>query len=98
GRAYTDLDQAIDETGAKVVTVSTPPDTHAPLVLKAIEHGCHVVCEKPMALDAREGQAMLDAAERAGVIHLMGNEFRWQPDRPPVGRAAAAGLAGGAPV
>jgi predicted dehydrogenase len=91
---FTDLDQAIDQTGARVVTVATPPDSHARLVLKALEHGCHVLCEKPMAFDADEGKAMLAAAERAGVMHLMGNEFRWAPDRALIGRALADGLVG----
>jgi predicted dehydrogenase len=91
---FTDLGEAIERTGAKVVTVATPPNTHAALVLKAIEHGCHVICEKPMAFNAHEGRAMLGAAERAGVVHLMGNEFRWQPDRALIGRAIADGLIG----
>jgi predicted dehydrogenase len=92
--AFTDLDEAIEKTGARVVTVATPPESHARLVLKALEHGCHVLCEKPMAFDAEEGKAMLEAAERAGVMHLMGNEFRWAPDRALVGRALADGQVG----
>lgn len=93
-RWFTDLDEAIAATGARVVTIATPPATHAALALTAIARGCHVVCEKPMAFDAVEGQAMLDAAEAAGVIHLIGNEFRWQPDRALMGRAIAEGLIG----
>ncbi|MBW8783119.1 MAG: Gfo/Idh/MocA family oxidoreductase [Novosphingobium sp.] len=91
---FTDLAEAIVQTGAKVVTIATPPNTHAGLALTAIERGCHVVCEKPMARNAEEGEAILAAAERAGVIHLMGNEFRWQPDRALIGRAIADGLIG----
>ncbi len=93
-RFFTDLDEAIDQTGAVVVTVATPPGTHAAIVLKALERGCHVICEKPMAFDANEARAMLDAAERAGAMHLIGNEFRWQPDRALIGRAIAGGLIG----
>src|ERR1051326_8990652 len=93
-RTFVDLDDAIAETGAGLVVIATPPNTHAPLALKAIAHGCHVVCEKPMALDAGEAQAMLDAAERAGVIHLVGHELRWLPERALIGRAIAAGLIG----
>jgi predicted dehydrogenase len=91
---FTDLEIAIEKTGATVVTVATPPESHARLVLKALEHRCHVICEKPMAFDAAEARAMLAAAERAGVMHLIGNEFRWQPDRALVGRAIAEGLIG----
>jgi predicted dehydrogenase len=93
-RTFTDLDDAIEKTGAKVVTIATPPSTHAKLTLIAIAHGCHVVCEKPFAFDAAEAQAMLDAAEQAGVFHMVAHEFRWLPDRALFGRAIAEGMIG----
>ena len=93
-RTFTDLDEAIAKTGAKVVTIATPPSTHAALTLQAIARGCHVVCEKPFAFDASEGQAMLEAAEKAGVFHMVAHEFRWLPDRALFGRAIAEGLIG----
>jgi predicted dehydrogenase len=76
------------------VAISTPPHTHAALVLKAIGHGCHVICEKPFAKDAAEAQAMLDAAEKAGVVHMLGNEFRWEPPRAMAQRAVLEGMIG----
>ncbi len=93
-RTFTDLDEAISRTGAKVVTIATPPSTHAALTLAAIARGCHVVCEKPFAFDAGEAKRMLDAAERAGVFHMVAHEFRWLPDRALFGRAIAEGLIG----
>lgn len=91
---FTDIDEAIAKTGAKLVTVATTPSTHAALAMKAISHGCHVLCEKPFAFDAAEGQALLDAAEKAGVVHMVAHEFRWMPDRALFGRAIADGLIG----
>ena len=76
------------------VTIATPPATHAALAIEAARAGKHVLCEKPFALDAGEAAAMLDAAERAGVGHLVGHEFRWAPVRAVVGRAIAAGRIG----
>ena len=92
--AFTDLDEAIRQTGATVVTVATPPDTHAPMVHKAIGHGCHVLCEKPFAMNVAEGRAMLEAAEAAGVIHALGYEFRWDPARAAAERLIAEGAIG----
>ncbi len=77
-RTFTDLEEAIDKTGAVAVTIATPPSTHAALASTAIAHGCHLICEKPMAMNLDEARSMLKAAEEAGVTHLMGNEFRWQ--------------------
>ena len=91
---FTDLDEAIAKTGAKLVSVATPPNTHAELTLAAIERGCHVLCEKPFAFDAGQAQKMLDAAEKAGVVHMVAHEFRWLPDRALFGRAIAEGLIG----
>ena len=91
---FTDLDRAITETGAEVVTVATTPATHAGLALLAIGRGCHVLCEKPFAFDAGEGAALLDAAESAGVTHMVAHEFRWMPDRALFGRAIADGMVG----
>lgn len=91
---FTDLDEAIARTGAQVVTVASPPHSHAELTLKAIARGCHVLCEKPFAFDADEAQQMLDAAETAGIVHVVAHEFRWQPERVLFGRAIAEGMIG----
>jgi predicted dehydrogenase len=93
-QAFVDLDEAIARTGAKVVTIATPPHTHASLSMTAISRGCHVICEKPFARNVAEARTMLEAAERAGVIHLVGHEFRWLPERAIVARAIADGLIG----
>ncbi len=93
-RAFTDLDIAIVETGAKAVAIATPPHTHAALVRTAVARGCHVLCEKPFARDSAEAQEMLAAAERAGVVHLIGNQFRMMPERVVMARAIADGLIG----
>lgn len=92
--AFTDLDEAISRTGATAVAISTPPDSHAPLALTAIARGCHVICEKPFAMDLAEARAMLDAARKAGVVHMVGHEFRWTPERAMLARVIADGAIG----
>ena len=93
-RTFLDLDEAIAKTGAKAVTIATPPNTHAALTLAAIARGCHVVCEKPFAFNAEEGRQMVEAAEKAGVVNMVAHEFRWMPDRALFGRAIAEGMIG----
>ncbi len=92
--AYTDMVQAIADTGADLVAISTPPYTHAELSIAALEAGCHVLCEKPFAKDAAEARTMLTAAEKAGKVHMIGNEFRYVPQRATVARAIAEGMIG----
>lgn len=92
--SYTDLAQAIAETGAEVVAISSPPHAHADLAMTALNAGCHVLCEKPFAADLGEAQAMLAAAEKAGKVHMMGHEFRFEPVRATVANALAEGIIG----
>jgi predicted dehydrogenase len=92
--AFTDLGEAIEQTGATAVTVATPPRTHGAMVLTAVQRSCHVLCEKPFASDADEARELLEAAERAGVVHLLGHQMRALPERRAGGRALAEGLIG----
>ncbi|MFT4048065.1 MAG: Gfo/Idh/MocA family oxidoreductase [Solimonas sp.] len=92
--SYTDLDEAIVKSGANVVSIATPPHTHAALALAAIARGCHVMCEKPFTLDVDEAKTVLAAARRAGIVHLLGHEFRWSPDRALVAQAIRDGRVG----
>ena len=64
--AYTDYKQAIEASGCDIVAVLTPPDTHREITVWALEHGCHVLVEKPMAPSLEECDAMIEAAARTG--------------------------------
>lgn len=92
--SFTDVGEAIKRTGAKAAAISTPPNLHAEVTLAAISHGCHVLCEKPFASNVAQARAMLAAAQSAGVVHMVGHEFRFVPQRALVARAIAQGLIG----
>lgn len=63
--AFGDFDAFLDAVDA--VTFAVPPDVQAPLALRALEAGKHVLLEKPISLDATEADALVEAAERAGA-------------------------------
>jgi predicted dehydrogenase len=92
--SFTDLGQAIDTTGADLVAISAPPHAHASLSITALERGCHVLCEKPFAADLGEARQMLTAAKKAGKVHMMGHEFRFEPLRATIASAIAEGMIG----
>jgi predicted dehydrogenase len=71
---WTDLvaDPEID-----VIDVATPTHLHAPIALAAIAAGKHVIVDKPMALSSTEAQRMLTAARRAGVVHAVTFNIRY---------------------
>lgn len=71
-----DLPELIERSD--VVTIATPPHVHREATLAAIAAGRHVLCEKPLAIDADEAEEMLTAARAAGVRHATG--FIWRRD------------------
>ncbi|MGN6472790.1 MAG: Gfo/Idh/MocA family protein, partial [Mycobacteriales bacterium] len=92
--ASTSLDEVLAMPGVDAVTIATPPHSHAELALAAIRAGKHAVCEKPFARDEAEARAVLDAAEQAGVVHLLGCEFRYASGQALVSRLIAEGAIG----
>ena len=64
-----------------LVCIATPTVLHAPMTLRAIECGAHVICEKPTAMDAGQARSMLEAAEAAGRLHMIDHELRFNPNR-----------------
>ncbi len=67
---FGDYDEALAATAPDVVSINTYPETHGPYARAAIEAGCHVFCEKPLAVSVDEAQAVVDAA-RAGRRKLV---------------------------
>ena len=92
--ALTSLGEALSLDDVDAVTIATPPHTHADIALAAIAAGKHVLCEKPFARDAAEGRTVLAAAEAAGIIHLLGCEFRWDQGQATLARTVADGSVG----
>lgn len=72
---YRTLGAALDNLDA--VVIATPPSTHAPLALEAISRDVHVMVEKPLAVNSREGRAMIAAAHAHGVTLMVGHTFEY---------------------
>lgn len=64
-----------------LVCITTPPNLHREMTLFAIEHGKHVLCEKPMAMNVAEAEEMCDAAAGKPILALIDHELRFQPGR-----------------
>jgi predicted dehydrogenase len=92
--AFTSLTTALENSDVDAVIVATPPNSHSEIVLEAVAAGKHVVCEKPFARDKADAEQMLAAAEQAGVVHLVGTEYRWGATQGLATRAIAEGVIG----
>ncbi|MCL0094972.1 Gfo/Idh/MocA family oxidoreductase [Dehalococcoidia bacterium] len=75
GRHYVDFAEMLSKERLDVVDICTSINTHASLSIQAMEAGCHVLVEKPMALTTGETDEMISASERnrvkLGVVHDM---------------------------
>ena len=78
-RAVTDWRQIVADSEIDIVDISTPNDTHREIALAAAAAGKAILCEKPLALNARECAEMLRAARKARVVHMVCHNYRRIP-------------------
>ena len=78
---YTDPMELIRREDLAAVSIITPPGAHHALAIAALRAGKHVLCEKPFALDARQGKEMLETAEKSRRTAMVAHEFRHTPQR-----------------
>lgn len=67
-KAYGDYEAMLADDDIDAIYNPLPNHLHVPLTLKALEHGKHVLCEKPIALTAQEAETLRDAAAASGLI------------------------------
>ncbi len=77
---YDTYDRIKDNPDIDAVYVITPNALHHDAVLRVAAAGKQVICEKPMAVNAREGQEMVDACKKAGVKLLVGYRMHFEPN------------------
>ncbi|MDN7240899.1 Gfo/Idh/MocA family oxidoreductase [Planococcus sp. N028] len=62
-----------------LVDINAPSNAHKDIAVSAAEAGKHLYCEKPLALTLDDAREMLEAAEKAGVKHMVGFNYRFTP-------------------
>jgi predicted dehydrogenase len=65
--AYGSYDELLDDPSIEAVYIPLPNHLHVPWTIRAAQRGKHVLCEKPIALTAKEAETLLDARDRYGV-------------------------------
>lgn len=73
---FTDVDEMLAGVECDAVSVVTSDAGHAPVSLKCIAAGKHVLCEKPLATNYADAKKMADAAKRKGVINMVNLSYR----------------------
>ena len=78
-RSFASGEELVEADGIDVVHISTPNHLHEPLALAALAAGKHVVCEKPVALDAAGALRIAEAAAAAGRVVAVPFVYRFHP-------------------
>src|SRR5262249_3865604 len=77
GAAFHSADALLARARPDVVSIATLPSSHRELVVQALDAGCHVLCEKPVAMQVGEADEMVRAAERAGRLLSICFQYRY---------------------
>jgi 1,5-anhydro-D-fructose reductase (1,5-anhydro-D-mannitol-forming) len=77
---FNDADKMFKEADLDAVSITLPTYLHKEYTIKALRAGLHVLCEKPMALNSADCQAMIEAAEKCGKILQVGHCIRFWPE------------------
>ena len=79
---FSSYDDLLNSENIDAVYISTPHTLHAEWTIKAAGKGKHVLCEKPGAVNFREGQQVIEAVRQAGVFYMEGFMYRCHPQIP----------------
>ena len=74
---YTSLEDLLADDSIEIVLIATPNDVHHPIALQALAAGKHVICEKPVTMNAALLTEMLEAADKAGKLLTVHQNRRW---------------------
>lgn len=93
-KTYTDYRKMLATEELDAVSVCTPNRFHAKPTIDALRSGCHVLCEKPLAMNAREAARMVETARTTGRKLVVGFQYRYNPRTQFLKKAADEGQFG----
>lgn len=93
-RGCASVEDLLSDEQVELVIVASPNALHAPMAIQALNTGKHVLCEKPFGLTVADVDAMIAAAEKAGVVLQPFQQRRFEPDFQKVKEIIDSGLLG----
>jgi predicted dehydrogenase len=93
-KTYTKAEDLAADRQVDVVSVALPNFLHAPVSIQMLEAGKHVMCEKPMAMNVAEAEAMEKAARKSGKLFMMHFNTRFAPASMYMKKVVGSGILG----
>ncbi len=91
---YGSFEEMLKDTDISFVLIATDNDAHAPLAIKAMQSGKHVVCEKPITLSSKLLEEMLSVSKQTGMHLTVHQNRRWDTDFCTIEKILADGALG----
>ncbi|TDI68570.1 MAG: Gfo/Idh/MocA family oxidoreductase [Bacteroidetes bacterium] len=76
---FSDFPEMVQQTKPDLVIVTTTDATHHEFIIQGLDMGCDVLTEKPLTIDERKCQDIIDAERRSGQNLIVGFNYRWSP-------------------
>ncbi|NLM85967.1 MAG: Gfo/Idh/MocA family oxidoreductase [Clostridiales bacterium] len=93
-KVYASVAELLADKDIDIVTIATPNDFHRGLAIEALRAGKHVVCEKPVTLNAKELEDIIAVAKETGKLFSIHQNRRWDRDFLIVKKAIDEGIIG----
>ena len=94
GRIYTNYDDLLADPNVEAIYISLPNSLHMPWSIRALEAGKHVLCEKPLAMNAAEVRQGIEVQKQTGKLFMEASWNRWHPRTIRLNEIVASGAIG----
>ncbi|HSV87607.1 MAG TPA: Gfo/Idh/MocA family oxidoreductase [Bacteroidales bacterium] len=91
---YTNLEEMIKNQKPDVLIVASDDASHHEIIVKGMEMGCDIICEKPLTIDEHKSQIIIDTQERTGRDIIVTFNYRYPPYRAKMKELLVGGLIG----
>lgn len=88
------INEIMDDPDVNLVVVNTPDRYHVEYTMQALDHGKHVLCEKPFAMTAKEAKDVFDYAKEKGLVAMANQNRRYDADMRTVRKVIESGVLG----
>lgn len=91
---FTDLDELITRQKPDTLIVTTTDSAHHEVIIRGLAHGCNIITEKPLTIDAVKAQAIIDAEKKYGKKIIVTFNYRYPPYRARIKELLMQGIVG----
>ena len=79
-KSYVSLEDLLEDESIDIVTIATPNNFHKEIAIGAMQHGKHVICEKPVMMNANELEEVMAVQKQTGKLFSIHQNRRWDRD------------------